>query len=38
MSSFDWKKILKTLLTMDLIITATTTGIFFALNAANVSG
>ena len=35
MSSFEQKKILKTLFKDGLIITATTAGIFFALKAAN---
>ena len=36
MSSFDWKKIFEDSTKDGLIITATTTGIFFALKAANV--
>ena len=34
MSSFDWKKNIKNFIKDGLIITATTTGIFFALKAA----
>ena len=36
MSSFDWKKNIEDSIKDGLIITATTTGIFFALKAANV--
>ena len=36
MSSFDWKKNIEDSVNDGLIITATTTGIFFALKAANV--
>ena len=36
MSSFDWKKSIKDFIKNGLIITVTTTGIFFALKAANV--
>ena len=35
-SSFDWKKNVEDSIKDGLIITATTTGIFFALKAANV--
>ena len=36
MSSFDWKKNLEDSIKDGVIITATITGIFFALKAANV--
>ena len=36
MSSFDWKKKIEDPIKVGLIITATTTGTFFALKAANV--
>ena len=36
MSSYDWKKNVEDSIKDGLIITATTTGIFFALKAANV--
>ena len=36
MSSFDWKKNVEDSIKDALIITATTTGIFFALKTANV--
>ena len=36
MSSFDWKKNIEDSIKDRLIITATTTGIFFILKAANV--
>ena len=36
MSSFDWKKNIEDSIKDRLIITATTTGIFFTLKAANV--
>ena len=36
MSSFDWKKNIEDSIKDGLIITTTTTGIFFALKAANV--
>ena len=36
MSSFDWKKNLENSIKDGVIITATITGIFFALKAANV--
>ena len=36
MTSFDWKKNIEDSTKDGLIITATTTGIFFALKAANV--
>ena len=36
MTSFDWKKNIEDSIKDGLIITATTTGIFFALKAANV--
>ena len=36
MSSFDWKKNIEDFIKDGIIITATTTGIFFALKAANV--
>ena len=36
MSSFDWKENIEDTIKDELIITATTTGIFFALKAANV--
>ena len=36
MSSFDWKKNVEDSIKDGLIITATTTGIFFALKTANV--
>ena len=36
MSSFDWKKNIEGSIKDGLIITATTSGIFFALKAANV--
>ena len=36
MSSFDWRKNIEDFIKYGLIITATTTGIFFALKAANV--
>ena len=36
MASFDWKKNIEDSIKNGLIITATTTGIFFALKAANV--
>ena len=36
MSSFDWKKNIEDSIKDALIITATTTGIFFVLKAANV--
>ena len=36
MSSFDWKKVIEDSIKDEIIITATTTGIFFALKAANV--
>ena len=36
MTSFDWKKNFEDSIKDGLIITATTTGIFFALKAANV--
>ena len=36
MTSFDWKKNIDDSIKDRLIITATTTGIFFALKAANV--
>ena len=36
MSSFDWKKSIEDSIKDGLIITATTTGIFFALKATNV--
>ena len=36
MSSFDWKKNIEGSIKDGLIITATTTGIFFALKTANV--
>ena len=36
MCSFDWKKSIKDFIKNGLIITVTTTGIFFALKAANV--
>ena len=36
MTSFDWKKNIENSIKDGLIITATTTGIFFALKAANV--
>ena len=36
MSSFDWKKNIEDSIIDGLIITATTTGIYFALKAANV--
>ena len=36
MSSFDWKKNLENSIKDRVIITATITGIFFALKAANV--
>ena len=36
MTSFDWKKNVEDSIKDGLIITATTTGIFFALKAANV--
>ena len=35
MSSFDWKKNIEDFIKDGIIITATTTGIFFALKAAN---
>ena len=35
MSSFDWKKNIEDSIKDGLIITTTTTGIFFALKAAN---
>ena len=35
MSSFDWKKNIEDYIKDGLIITTTTTGIFFALKAAN---
>ena len=36
LSSFDWKKNVEESIKDELIITATTAGIFFALKAANV--
>ena len=36
MSSFDWKKNIEDSIKDGLIVTATTTGIFFTLKAANV--
>ena len=36
MTSFDWKKNIEDFIKDELIITATTTGIFCALKAANV--
>ena len=36
MSSFDWKKSIKDSIKDGLIITITTTGIFYTLNASNV--
>ena len=36
MSSFDWKKNIKDSIKDGLIITITTTGIFYTLNASNV--
>ena len=36
MSSFGWKKNIEGSIKVELIITATTTGIFFALKAANI--
>ena len=36
MSSFNWRKNIKGSIKDELTITATTTGIFFALKAANV--
>ena len=36
MSSFDWKKNVEDSIKDGLIITATTTGIFYALEAANI--
>ena len=36
MSSFDWKKNIEDSIKDGLIITITTTGIFYALKAANV--
>ena len=36
MTSFDWKKNIENSIKDGLIITSTTTGIFFALKAANV--
>ena len=36
MSSFDWKKNVEDSIKDGLLITATATGIFFALNAVNV--
>ena len=36
MSSFDWKKCIEDSIKDGLIITATTTGVFYVLKAANV--
>ena len=36
MASFDWKKNIENSIKDELIITATTTGIFYVLKAANV--